>query len=110
MTKFGKIIPLLAALLTGSAADGLAAESSAIVVEIESPLASPHPLQGYLRRANNAGRLPAVILLHSCDGNWLHIDERWGKRIASWGYASLSVDSFGPRGIKTTCKDGSYDN
>jgi hypothetical protein len=31
------------------------------VVEIESPLASPHPLQGYLRRANHAGRTPAVI-------------------------------------------------
>jgi hypothetical protein len=28
------------------------------------------------------------------------IDERWGTRIASWGYATLSVDSFGPRGIK----------
>jgi dienelactone hydrolase len=44
--------------------------------------------------------------MHSCKGNWRHIDERWGKRIASWGYAALSVDSFGPRGIKTTCTDG----
>ena len=28
-------------------------------------------------------------------------DERWGQRIASWGYAVLSVDSLGPRGLKT---------
>jgi dienelactone hydrolase len=51
-----------------------------------------------------------VVLLHSCRGNWRHIDERWGKRIASWGYATLSVDSFGPRGIKTTCTDGTSTN
>ena len=101
MTKFAKTIALLAALLTGSAADGLAGESSAIVVEIESPLASPHPLQGYLRRANNAGRAPAVVLLHSCHGNWKRLDERWGQRIASWGYVVLTVDSLGPRGLKT---------
>jgi len=43
------------------------------------------------------------VLLHSCNGNWLRLDERWGKRIASWGYVTLSVDSFGPRGLKSTC-------
>ena len=102
MTKFAKTIALLAALLTGSAADCLAGESSAIVVEIESPLASPHPLQGYLRRANNVGLAPAVVLLHSCHGNWKRLDERWGKRIASWGYVVLTVDSLGPRGL-TIC-------
>ena len=107
MTKFAKTIALLAALLTGSAADGLAGESSAIVVEIESPLASPHPLQGYLRRANNAGRSPAVVLLHSCHGDWKRIDERWGKRIASWGYVALTVDSLGPRGLKNLRRQGS---
>ena len=81
----------------------LAADSSAIVVEIESPLASPHPLQGYLRQTNAAGPSPAVVLLHSCDGNWEQLDERWGRRIASWGFVALTVDSFGPRGIKSTC-------
>jgi dienelactone hydrolase len=101
VTKFAKTIALFAALLTGGAADGLAGESSAIVVEIESPLASPHPLQGYLRRANNVGHAPAVVLLHSCHGNWKQLDERWGQRIASWGYVVLTVDSLGPRGLKT---------
>ncbi len=40
------------------------------------------------------------MLLHSCHGNWARLDERWGKRIASWGYVVLTVDSLGPRGLK----------
>jgi dienelactone hydrolase len=99
VTKLAKIAVLFAALLTGWAAEACAAESSAILVEIENPLASSHPLQGYLRRSG-AGPAPAVVLLHSCNGNWKRLDERWGKRIASWGYVALSVDSFGPRGIE----------
>ena len=43
---------------------------------------------------------PAVVLLHSCHGDWQRLDERWGKRIASWGYVMLTVDSLGPRGLK----------
>jgi dienelactone hydrolase len=81
-------------------------ESSPVVVEFESPLASPQPLQGYLRRTNGAGRSPAVVLLHSCNGDWRRLDQRWGMRIASWGYVTLTVDSFGPRGIKNSCGGG----
>jgi dienelactone hydrolase len=104
VTNFAKAAALVAAFLTGNAAGSVAAESFPIVVEIESPLASPHPLQGYLRQADDAGPSPAVVLLHSCNGNWARLDERWGKRIASWGYVTLTVDSFGPRGIKN-CDD-----
>jgi dienelactone hydrolase len=64
------------------------------------------PLQGYLRQPNSAGPSPAVVLLHGCNGNWGRLDERWGKPIASWGYVTLTVDSFGPRGIKNTCGNG----
>lgn len=50
------------------------------------------------------------MLLHSCNGNWLRLDERWGKLIASWGYVTLTVDSFGPRGLKNICAgDGPAD-
>lgn len=96
------------ALLIGSAVECAAApsEPSATVVEFENPLASPLPLQGYLRRADSAAPSPAVVLLHACDGNWGRLDENWGKRIASWGYVTLTVDSFGPRGIKNTCDSG----
>jgi len=92
----------------GSAVDCAAVqpEPSATVVELETPLASPLPLQGYLRQTNRPGASPAVVLLHSCNGGWRRLDERWGKRIASWGYVTLTIDSFGPRGIKNTCDSG----
>jgi dienelactone hydrolase len=97
-----------AALVIGTAAACAAAWSqpSARVVEFESPLASPTPLQGYLRQPNSAGASPAVVLLHSCNGNWARLDQRWGSKIAAWGYVTLTVDSFGPRGIKHTCNSG----
>ncbi|MBA2397622.1 MAG: dienelactone hydrolase family protein [Bradyrhizobium sp.] len=98
MMTLAKIAACVAVLLIGS--ECLAAESPPIAVEIESPLASSHPLQGYLRQPGHAGPSPAVVLLHSCNGNWARIDERWGKRIASRGYVALTVDSFGPRGLK----------
>jgi dienelactone hydrolase len=101
VTNYVKIAAFVAALVTGSMVECLAADPPPIVVEIESPLASPHPLQGYLRQANGAGPSPAVVLLHSCNGDWGRLDERWGKRIASWGYVALTVDSFGPRGLKS---------
>ena len=108
MTKLAKMQAFVAALLIGSAVECPAApsEPSATVVEFENPLASPLPLQGYLRRADSAAPSPAVVLLHACDGNWGRLDENWGKRIATWGYVTLTVDSFGPRGLKNTCSGG----
>jgi dienelactone hydrolase len=106
--RASKAATFAAALLIGNAAACPAArsQSSAIVVEIESPLAAPRPLQGYLRQPNGAGPSPAVVLLHGCSGGWGRLDQRWGKRVASWGYVTLTVDSFGPRGIKNTCGSG----
>jgi dienelactone hydrolase len=103
-----KAAAFVAALLVGIAAACPAAwpQSSATVVEFENPLASPMPLQGYLRQPTGAGPSPAVVLLHGCNGSWGRLDEGWGKRIAAWGYVTLTVDSFGPRGIKSTCSSG----
>ena len=108
MTKLPKVAAVVTALLIGNGIGCLtaASQSSGTVVEFESPLAAPPALQGYLRQPNGAGPSPAVVLLHSCDGNWQRLDERWGRRIASWGYVTLTVDSFGPRGIKDACGSG----
>jgi dienelactone hydrolase len=108
VTNLAEATAFVAALLVGNAVEGAAAqlEPSATVVEIENPLGSPQPLQGYLRQTSRTGPSPAVVLLHSCNGNWLRLDERWGKRIGSWGYVTLTVDSFGPRGLKDTCNNG----
>ena len=110
--NLAKIAVLVTAFLIGQATSSAAAdaESSGSIVELETPLASAHPLVGYLRRPRGVGPLPAVVLLHGCSGNWLNIDERWGKRIASWGYVALSVDSFGPRGIKRTCRESAFND
>lgn len=48
---------------------------------------------------------PAVIVLHGCNG----VSQNtfvWARRLASWGYAALIVNSFNPRGLQQVC-DGS---
>jgi len=105
MSKLGIVATLTVLLLAGGNATAL--DSGATMVELESPLARPQPLQGLLRRPEGAGPFPAIVLLHSCNGNWQKLDERWGRQIAPWGYVTLTVDSFGPRGIDNTCSSGS---
>jgi dienelactone hydrolase len=104
MPKLFPLAALIAALFSGHAA--VAAEQPARIVELETPLASAQPLQAYLRQPDGTAPLPAVVLLHGCNGNYRRLDERWGNRIASWGYVTLAVDSFGPRGIDNTCASG----
>jgi dienelactone hydrolase len=104
MAKYSTVVILAALLLKGGTAAAL--ESNAAMVELESPLAHSQPLQGLLRSPSGAGPFPAVVLLHSCNGNWRKLDERWGKAIVPWGYVTLTVDSFGPRGVTNTCGNG----
>jgi dienelactone hydrolase len=63
----------------------------------------PLTLHGYLRRPDATGRHPAVVLLHGCGGLAERLDQRWGQTLASWGYVTLTIDSFGPRGIGNIC-------
>jgi dienelactone hydrolase len=106
LTKLAKPIALLAVLVLTRATSAAAPETIAAVVELETPLSASQPLQGFLRQPGGAGPSPAVVLLHACNGNWRQLDERWAKRIASWGYVTLTVDSFGPRGLANTCTSG----
>jgi dienelactone hydrolase len=104
MSKQGIVATLAALLLAvGNAA---ALDSGATIVELESPLLRSQPLQGLLRRPAGVGPFPAIVLLHSCNGNWKRLDERWGRQVAPWGYVTLTVDSFGPRGIDNSCGNG----
>jgi dienelactone hydrolase len=68
----------------------------------------PFDLQGLLRRPEGAGRPPAVVLLPTCTNQARQLDEHWGAIISSWGYVTLTIDSFGPRGIKN-CDRGNAD-
>lgn len=72
----------------------------------QSVSSTPIHLRGYLRRPDAVGPLPAVVLLHGCNGSPASLDLNWGPRIAAWGYITLTVDSFGPRGLKNTCAGG----
>jgi hypothetical protein len=75
------------------------------LVKFDSVPPGPAPpiLQGYLRRPSGAGPFPAVVLLHGCGGYPEPLDQDWGVKVASWGHVTLTIDSFGPRGIKNTC-------
>ena len=110
--KFANAVAFAATLLAANTLGCVAAtsQSSGAIVEFESPLAAARPLQGFLRLRNSAGPSPAVVLLLSCNGNWRPLDERWGKPVSSWGYVTLTVDSFGSRGLKNTCGSGASDD
>ena len=55
---------------------------------------TPNPLvlKGYLRRPEGTGRYPAIVLLHGCAGFAERLDQRWGERLAAWGYITLTID------------------
>jgi dienelactone hydrolase len=62
-------------------------------------------LKGILNRPQGQVPFPAVVMLHGCSGiegmrKYLDI---WAQRLASWGYASLMVDSLTPRGESDIC-------
>jgi dienelactone hydrolase len=71
----------------------------------------PFDLQGLLRRPEGARRPPAIVLLPACSkfANAKSLDERWGAKISSWGYVTLTIDSFAPRGIKNCDRSGYSD-
>jgi len=92
------------AALTGSMAfSRCCAEQQAVspaeIVQI--PVSQlPFILRGFLRRSEGTGRSPAVVLLPHCGRYAKAVDEDWGARMSSWGYVTLTIDSFSPRGIK----------
>jgi dienelactone hydrolase len=82
--------------------------SAAEIVEFASTrvVGKPVMLKGYLRHPSGAGPFPAVVLLHGCNGFPESLDLNWGVKLAAWGYATLTVDSFLPRGLKNACGGG----
>ncbi|MGO8914977.1 MAG: dienelactone hydrolase family protein [Stellaceae bacterium] len=68
-------------------------------------------VSGYLFRPIAPGRLPAVVLMHGCDGlNWhrpgrgsWRLLETYAARFVELGYVALALDSFAPRGVEEAC-------
>ena len=60
-------------------------------------------LTGKLRKPEGKGPFPAIVMLHPCIEVRKEMDN-WAERFVSWGYVTLQVNSFGPRGV--TCNPG----
>jgi dienelactone hydrolase len=72
-------------------------------------------LDGYLYRPADAERHPAVVGLHGCNGmlsangTILPSQFAWAYLLMSLGYATLLVDSLGPRQHGEMCSIGGFD-
>jgi len=71
-------------------------------IPVETKTEPSIQLRGHLARPEGNGPFPAIVLLHTCAGISEH-EESWARRLVSWGYVVLSVDSFTPRGVKYIC-------
>jgi dienelactone hydrolase len=59
-------------------------------------------LTGILKKPYGDGPFPAIVLLHGAAGFEYSKTrtDAWSKRLVSWGYVTLAVDSMGPRGME----------
>jgi dienelactone hydrolase len=64
-------------------------------------------ITGHLFLPSGMGKVPAVLLIHGSGGIYDAMLDFWPKRFNAEGIAVLAVDSFGPRGVKTTAEDQS---
>jgi dienelactone hydrolase len=58
-----------------------------------------------LYRPTGPGPFPAAVIINSSGGVAAHVEPFYARLLASHGVASLVVDSFTPRGIRSTEKD-----
>ena len=74
-----------------------------------APLAPPPArITARLYRSDRASRLtPAMVILSSSAGVQRHRELYYAQRLASAGIAACVVDSFGPRGVRSTVADQS---
>jgi dienelactone hydrolase len=63
-----------------------------------NPLAVP----AYTYKPEGKGPLPAVVLLHGCEGVSEN-SHRWAQWLRDQGYVAVVVDSWTPRKLKETC-------
>jgi len=83
-----------------------AAETVSFKSSIKRLFREPITLTGKLTKPQGNGPFPAVVLLHECSGINKYQDA-WAKKLLIWGYVSLQVDSFGPRGYSNICTNSS---
>jgi dienelactone hydrolase len=73
-------------------------------VAVDGTPAGPE-IPASLYRPAGPGPFPGIVLAHPCNGISRHTTA-WARLLASWGYAVVTPDSFGPRGEKSVCGRG----
>ena len=64
-------------------------------------------IRAHLFLPAGAERVPAVVLMHGSGGIYSAMLGYWPEQFNAAGFAVLPVDSFGPRGVKSTAEDQS---
>src|SRR5215510_57673 len=100
MTTAARVVCALALLVVCDVAI-VRGQATGVAVTFSGAAGSPE-LTARLRRPDGGGPFPTLVLLHGCGGitpgnDW------WTETLRRWGYVTLLVDSFGPRGRTNIC-------
>ncbi len=77
----------------------LVASCSGTWVNFQNAASPVETVQGLLAKPNGDRRFAAVILLHTAGGLAPYVARDWPRYLNGLGYVTLSVDSFGSRGL-----------
>jgi dienelactone hydrolase len=102
---YGQALALSIFLLFSMISSVNAVEEISFRGRSKSASGDPLTLTGKLYKPQGDAPFPAMVLMHGCGGITEKIEDAWAKRLVSWGYVVLEVDSFGPRGKKNLCDD-----
>lgn len=87
---------ILIAILASACQTTVARFPNANVIDSSEP---QRQISGTLAKPGGDGPFPAVVLLHTCGGVQPHVRDDWPKYLTSIGYVTITVDSFGSRGL-----------
>ncbi len=107
--KLGALGAAIIALVMGLAACQTSGTVTSIAIDT-----SETTLTSWLAKPEGEGPFPAIVLLHGCSGTEWNTSHRTARRglngharlLNDYGYVTLIVDSFGPRGISDGCQTG----
>ncbi len=87
---------ILIAILTSACQTTVAQFPNASAIGSSEP---QRQISGTLAKPEGNGPFPAIVLLHTCGGVQPHVLDDWPKYLTSIGYVTITVDSFGSRGL-----------
>ena len=107
--KLGALGAAIVALAMGLAACQTSGTVTSIVTD-----KGEETLTSWLAKPEGEGPFPAILLMHGCSGTERNTSYRTVRRglngharlLNDYGYVTLIVDSFGPRGISDGCQAG----